>query len=75
MACERKEIEITKVSATFDCKEYKKGSSLDLAGKPDKHELVVTAMDKAGNVHMVRANPIVVNDTKFQFLEQSKAPS
>lgn len=33
---------LTKVTATFDGKPYTEGSVIDLAGKPGKHELVVT---------------------------------
>ncbi|GAA0591638.1 hypothetical protein GCM10009001_04700 [Virgibacillus siamensis] len=37
------------VFAKFDGETYKEGSSINLAGKPGTHELVVTAEDNAGN--------------------------
>lgn len=41
---------LAKVSAVFDGELYEEGTEIDLAGKPGKHELTVTAVDKAGNV-------------------------
>ncbi|GAA0591623.1 hypothetical protein GCM10009001_04680 [Virgibacillus siamensis] len=40
---------LANVSAEFDGETYKEGSSINLAGKPGEHKLVVTAEDKAGN--------------------------
>lgn len=41
---------LAEVSAVFDGESYKEGTAIDLAGKPGTYELVVTAVDKAGNV-------------------------
>lgn len=45
-----KESGVDKVIATFDGKSYKESMDISMAGKPGKHELVVKAEDKAGNI-------------------------
>ncbi|MFY0758905.1 DUF4855 domain-containing protein [Metabacillus dongyingensis] len=42
---------ISKVSAFFNGKTYNEGTDIDFAGKPGKHELIITAADLAGNVN------------------------
>lgn len=41
---------IARLTTKFDGEAYKEDTAIDLAGKPGKHELVVKAVDKAGNV-------------------------
>jgi len=44
---------VEKVAATFNGENYDQGTEIPLAGKPGDHELVVTAVDKNGNISEV----------------------